>query len=86
MAGPSEATEERPSEGRGAARSAQNVGSYSETRAWVRRDEKKEPRRRMATKEAARVGIRVWWWLVRGGGCAAGPLGASMPRPRVGDG
>ena len=73
-------TEHRPDEGRGAARGAQRTtGSYSEARPWVRREASKQSKRRMATKDAARVGIRLWWWLVRGGGCGGGPLGVQQP-------
>ena len=70
----------RPEEGRGAARATpKTTGSYCEARAWVRREAPKESTRRMATKEAARVGIRLWWWLVQGGGCGEGPMGVRQP-------
>ena len=39
---------------------------------------------RMVTKDGARVGIRMWWWLAEGSGCSVGPIG--IRRPRVGDG
>jgi len=78
--------DERPSEGRGAQRGGATVapGAYKESRGWTRREGRQEPKRRMATKDGARVGIRMWWWLAEGSGCSVGPIG--IRRPRVGDG
>ena len=76
---------ERPSEGRGAARGEPvEMGAYRESREWTRRVGRQEPKRRMMTKDGARVGIRMWWWLAAGGECSVGPIG--MWRPRMGDG
>ncbi len=76
---------EGPSEGRGAQRGAPVAqGAYKESREWTRREGRQEPKRRMATKDGARVGIRMWWWLAEGSGCSVGPIG--IRRPRVGDG
>ena len=36
----------------------------------------------MATKDGARVGIRMWWWLAEGAGCSEGPI---VWRPHMGD-
>ena len=75
---------ERPSEGRGAQRGAPVAqGAYNESREWTRREGRQEPKRRMATKDGARVGIRMWWWLAEGSGCSVGPIG--IRRLRVGD-
>ena len=83
--GSSPSQNERPSEGRGAQRGAPVAqGAYKESREWTRREGRQEPKRRMATKDGARVGIRMWWWLAEGSGCSVGPIG--IRRPRVGDG
>ena len=78
------AGEAGPSEGRGAQRNGRMAdGAYRVARQWTRHEERRVATRRMATKDGARVGIRLWWWLVEGAGCSAGPI---EWRPRVGDG
>ena len=78
------AGEAGPSEGRGAQRNGRMAdGAYRVARQWTRHEERRLTTRRMATKDGARVGIRLWWWLVEGAGCSAGPI---VWRPRVGDG
>ena len=78
------ADEAGPSEGRGAQRNGRMAdGAYRVARQWTRHEERQVATRRMATKDGARVGIRLWWWLVEGAACSAGPI---EWRPRVGDG
>ena len=78
------AGEAGPSEGRGAQRSGRMAdGAYRVARQWTRQEGQRVATRRMATKEGARVGIRMWWWLAEGAACSEGPIAW---RPRVGDG
>ena len=78
------AGEAGPSEGRGAQRSGRMAdGAYRVARQWTRQEGQRVVTRRMATKEGARVGIRMWWWLAEGAACSEGPIAW---RPRVGDG
>ena len=80
------AGEAGPSEGRGVQRSGRVAdGAYRQARQWTRQEGQRVATRRMATKEGARVGIRMWWWLAEGEACSAseGPIAW---RPRVGDG
>ena len=78
------AGEAGPSEGRGAQRSGRMAdGAYRVARQWTRQEGQRVVTRRMATKDGARVGIRMWWWLAEGAACSEGPIAW---RPRVGDG
>ena len=78
------AGEAGPSEGRGEQRSGRMAdGAYRVARQWTRQEGQRAATRRMATKEGARVGIRMWWWLAEGEACSEGPIAW---RPRVGDG
>ena len=73
-----------PSEGRGAQRSGRVAdGAYREARQWTRHEGRRAATRRMAVKDGARVGIRLWWWLAEGAAFSEGPIAW---RPRVGDG
>ena len=73
------AGEPGPSEGRGAQRNdPMTDGTYREARQWTRHEGRRLATRRMATKDGARVGIRLWWWLAEGAACSTGPVACSV--------
>ena len=60
---------------------------YNESRAYRKRteEEKKEAekkaRRAVAAKHSARIGVRLWWWMVEGEGYEArGPMSVRRGR------